>query len=65
MACSPPRGRARLRQSPAGLHSRCASFSRAGSFVFATSGYANPNLTIVALSLRLANHLQETMQRGL
>jgi choline dehydrogenase-like flavoprotein len=29
----------------------------AGSAVFPTSGYANPTLTIVALALRLADHL--------
>ena len=37
----------------------------AGSSVFPTSGYANPTLTIVALSLRLANHIRETMPPGL
>lgn len=30
----------------------------AGSSVFSTSGYVNPTLTIVALSLRLADHLK-------
>jgi choline dehydrogenase-like flavoprotein len=30
----------------------------AGSSVFATSGYANPTLTIVALSVRLGDHLK-------
>jgi choline dehydrogenase-like flavoprotein len=29
----------------------------AGSSVFSTSGWANPTLTIAALSLRLADHL--------
>jgi choline dehydrogenase-like flavoprotein len=33
----------------------------AGSSVFPTSGYINPTLTIVALSLRLADHLKATM----
>jgi len=32
----------------------------AGSSVFTTSGVANPTLTIVALALRLANHLNKT-----
>lgn len=31
----------------------------AGSSVFATSGYANPTLTIVALAVRLADHLRQ------
>lgn len=31
----------------------------AGSSVFPTSGYANPTLTIVALALRLADHLKQ------
>jgi choline dehydrogenase-like flavoprotein len=30
----------------------------AGSAVFPTSGYAPPTLTIIALALRLAEHLQ-------
>ena len=29
-----------------------------GSSVFPTSGYANPTLTLVALALRLADHLK-------
>ena len=34
----------------------------AGSSVFPTSGSANPTLTLVALALRLAQHLKERMQ---
>ena len=34
----------------------------AGSSVFPTSGAANPTLTIVAMTLRLADHLRETLQ---
>ena len=33
----------------------------AGSSVFPTSGYANPTLTIVALAIRLADHLKARM----
>jgi choline dehydrogenase-like flavoprotein len=35
----------------------------AGSSVFPTSGYANPTLTILALSIRLADHLKEMHRR--
>ena len=33
----------------------------AGSSVFPTAGYANPTLTIVALSIRLADHLRQAL----
>lgn len=33
----------------------------AGSSVFPTSGYANPTLTIIALSLRLADHIKAVL----
>lgn len=36
----------------------------AGSSVFPTAGYANPTLTIVALALRLADHLKQKEQKG-
>lgn len=35
-----------------------------GSSVFPTGGYANPTLTIVALALRLADHLKQTPVRA-
>jgi choline dehydrogenase-like flavoprotein len=34
----------------------------AGSSTFPTSGYANPTLTIVAMSMRLANHLKTELR---
>ena len=33
----------------------------AGSSVYTTGGYANPTLTLVALALRLADHIKERM----
>ena len=36
----------------------------AGSSVFPTSGSANPTLTIVALALRLAEHVNRTLSEG-
>ena len=35
-----------------------------GSSVFPTSGFANPTLTIVALALRLADHLRGRLSAG-
>jgi choline dehydrogenase-like flavoprotein len=35
----------------------------AGSSVFPTIGYANPTLTIVALAVRLADHIKKLMRR--
>ncbi len=36
----------------------------AGSSVFPTSGYANPTLTIIALAVRLADHLKRNLLLG-
>jgi choline dehydrogenase-like flavoprotein len=35
----------------------------AGPSVFPTGGYANPSLTIVALAVRLADHIKMIMKR--
>jgi choline dehydrogenase-like flavoprotein len=35
----------------------------AGSSVFPTSGSANPTLTLIALALRLADHLKQELRR--
>jgi choline dehydrogenase-like flavoprotein len=36
----------------------------AGSSVFPTGGFANPTFTLVALALRLADHLDRDLARG-
>ena len=36
----------------------------AGSSVFSTGGHANPTLTIVQMTLRLADHLKQRMAEG-
>jgi choline dehydrogenase-like flavoprotein len=36
----------------------------AGPSVFPTGGYANPSLTIVALALRLADHIKGVLNRA-
>jgi choline dehydrogenase-like flavoprotein len=63
-------GTTRMSDSPAsGVVDRdCQLFGTRGLFVagsslFPTSGYANPTLTIVAMSMRLANHLKVTLGR--
>ena len=35
----------------------------AGSSVFTTSGFANPTFSIIALALRLADHVKYSLQR--
>lgn len=37
----------------------------AGSSVFSTVGFANPTFTIVALALRLSDHIRQNIKRGL
>jgi choline dehydrogenase-like flavoprotein len=40
----------------------CANLFVAGSSVFATGGWANPTLTILALALRLGDHLDAGLE---
>lgn len=40
----------------------CANLYVAGSSVFPTGGYANPTLTIVALAIRLADHIKSRLR---
>jgi choline dehydrogenase-like flavoprotein len=54
MAASPEKG---VVNADSRVHS-VENLYIAGSAVFPTSGYANPTLTIVALTLRLADHLK-------
>jgi choline dehydrogenase-like flavoprotein len=41
----------------------CNNLYIAGPSTFPTSGYANPFLTIAALSLRLADHLKQSIEK--
>jgi choline dehydrogenase-like flavoprotein len=43
----------------------CANLYIAGSSVFPTSGYANPTLTIVALAVRLADHIRTALRSAM
>jgi choline dehydrogenase-like flavoprotein len=58
MSASPDDG---IVDSHSRLH-RVDNLYIAGSAVFPTGGYANPTLTIVALALRLADHLKRVCQ---
>lgn len=49
---------------PQGKVHGIANLFMAGGSVFPTVGYANPTLTIVALSLRLARHLGKALEGG-
>lgn len=63
--CAHHMGTTRMAESPSSgvTDPQCAVFGIrglyiAGSSLFPTSGYANPTLTIVALAIRLADHLK-------
>ncbi|MAE27829.1 MAG: hypothetical protein CMJ87_02430 [Planctomycetes bacterium] len=51
--------------NPDGRVHSLANLYCAGGSVFPTSGCANPTITIVALSIRLARHLRETLLDGI
>ncbi len=57
MAASPSKG---VVDADCRVHS-VANLYVAGSSVFSTGGYANPTFTIVALALRLADHLRDEL----
>ena len=66
-----PMGTARMHEDPAQgvVDAQCrvhgtANLFVAGSAVFPTGGYANPTLTVLALSLRLADHLKVRIRQG-
>ena len=42
----------------------CPNLFIAGSSVFPTGGFANPTLNLVALTLRLADHLAMRLETG-
>ena len=58
------KGRVSQFGSPLELFHRPANLFVAGSSVFPTSGWANPTLTILALALRLGDHLEARVLRS-
>jgi choline dehydrogenase-like flavoprotein len=46
---------------PDGLVFECENLYVAGASVFPSAGFANPMLTIVALALRLARHVDASL----